>query len=261
MPATPPVHLERWPWPIHILTLGTFTLLVDDEPVTFARKTQRKPLALLKALIALGANEVPEERLSEILWPDAEGDMAHQVMEVTLHRLRKLLGHQDAVTFRGGLMGLNERLCWVDVHAFERLLALADQAAKQGDTDRQRTLLERAVTLRRGDFLAAEGEEWWLAALAARLQSKYLQSLWRLGEIMAEAGRWDRAADCYEGCLGTNDCLEETYRRLMVCYHRMDRHFEALEVYRRCRQTLANGHGTSPSPETEAVRAAILRYR
>jgi len=41
-------------------------------------KGSTKPLAMLKALIALGGKEVEEEQISDILWPDADGDMAHQ---------------------------------------------------------------------------------------------------------------------------------------------------------------------------------------
>jgi hypothetical protein len=42
------------------------------------RKTQRKPLELLKALIAFGGRAVLEEQLTEALWPEAKGHAAHQ---------------------------------------------------------------------------------------------------------------------------------------------------------------------------------------
>jgi hypothetical protein len=37
-PESPPVEAEAWPWPIKILTLGRFEVLLNDEPVRFARK-------------------------------------------------------------------------------------------------------------------------------------------------------------------------------------------------------------------------------
>ncbi len=76
VPDSPPVEVEAWPWPIKIFTLGRFEVLRDGEPVRFARKVQRKPLALLKALVAFGGRSVREELVMDALWPDAEGDAA-----------------------------------------------------------------------------------------------------------------------------------------------------------------------------------------
>jgi hypothetical protein len=45
VPETPPVEVEAWPWPIEILTLGRFEVRLDGQPVRFAHKVQRKPLA------------------------------------------------------------------------------------------------------------------------------------------------------------------------------------------------------------------------
>jgi DNA-binding SARP family transcriptional activator len=39
-----------------------------------------------------------------------------------LHRLRKLLGREDAVVLRDGHLSLNERVVWVDVWAVQALL-------------------------------------------------------------------------------------------------------------------------------------------
>lgn len=257
-PQTPPVHLVNWPWGIAIRTFGGFSLYRGDEPVTYSRKAQRKPLALLKALIALGGTEVLAERLAEALWPDADGDMAHQALEVALHRLRKLIGLPEAIIFREGRLSLNGRFCWVDAYAFEHLLALAGEADKQGGADRTHMLLAQADTLYRGVFLVEEGGEWWTTALATRLRSKHLQVAWRLGQLHDEQGQWVQAAHHYERCLEADECPEAIYRCLMVCYQHLGRSLEALEVYQRCRRMLTTTVNLLPSPETEAVRASII---
>jgi predicted CxxxxCH...CXXCH cytochrome family protein len=97
VPESPPVEAEAWPWTIKILTLGRFEVLLDGEPVRFARKVQRKPLALLKALIAFGGRGVREELVMDALWPDAEGDAARVALASALHRLRGLLGRGQAI--------------------------------------------------------------------------------------------------------------------------------------------------------------------
>ena len=95
-PAHPPIELESWPWALRIYTLGRFGVATDGAPVQVAGKVQQRPLALLKAIVALGGREVAEERLAEALWPEADGDGAHQALAVTLHRLRRLLGREEA---------------------------------------------------------------------------------------------------------------------------------------------------------------------
>jgi LuxR family maltose regulon positive regulatory protein len=61
------LYLEEWPYPIRIYTLGRFEIISDDKPLEYAGKEQKKPLEMLKALIARGGRDVPEERLTDAL--------------------------------------------------------------------------------------------------------------------------------------------------------------------------------------------------
>jgi LuxR family maltose regulon positive regulatory protein len=70
---------------------------------------------LKRRAIAGGARQVGSETLAEWLWPDADGDTAAASFKVSLHRLRKLLGRDDAVLLHDGKVSLNERMCWLDV--------------------------------------------------------------------------------------------------------------------------------------------------
>lgn len=114
-------HLENWPYPIKIYTLGKFEILINGKPLESSGKVQKKPLEMLKAIIALGsAAPVPVEKIADKLWPDAEGDMAHQSFKFTVHRLRKLLGNEKAVRVQDGNVTLDMRYCWVDAWAEKR---------------------------------------------------------------------------------------------------------------------------------------------
>ena len=150
VPESPPVEVEAWPWPIRIFTLGRFEVMRDGEPVRFARKVQRKPLALLKALIALGGRSVREEPVMDALWPDAEGDAARVALASALHRLRGLLGREQAVLRQEGQLSLDARLCWVDVWAVERLLGRAETAASPWELTRKAAASTGAVPRRAG---------------------------------------------------------------------------------------------------------------
>jgi hypothetical protein len=56
--APPSLEVDAWPWPIKIYSLGHFSVLKDGAPIRFARRTQKRPLELLQALIAFGGIEV-----------------------------------------------------------------------------------------------------------------------------------------------------------------------------------------------------------
>ena len=49
---------------VKIHTLGRFQVLVDGAPIRFQTRAHSKPLELLKVLIALGGDNVPETLLA-----------------------------------------------------------------------------------------------------------------------------------------------------------------------------------------------------
>jgi DNA-binding SARP family transcriptional activator len=255
-PANP--DLEQWPWPVKVYTLGRFGLLADDRPVEFGRKVQQRPLSLLKALIALGGRDVSEARLAELLWPDADGDMAHHSFTVALSRLRKLLGKEEALVLKEGRLSLSNRHCWVDAWAFERFLGQAEKARKEGKGTEAIRHFEKTLSLFRGAFLAFE-ELPWAVSLREKLRGGFLDAVTHLGRCYEEAGRWEEAVACYGKGLEADDLAEELYRRLMVCHIKQGQEAKALSVYRRCRKTLSSVLGVDPSAETRAIAASLGR--
>jgi ATP/maltotriose-dependent transcriptional regulator MalT/DNA-binding SARP family transcriptional activator len=252
-PAHPPIELESWPWALRIYTLGRFGVAADGGPVHFAGKVQQRPLALLKAIVALGGREIAEAQLAEALWPEADGDDAHQALAVTLHRLRRLLGREEAVVLRGGQVRLAPDLCWVDVWAFERLLGQADAARRGGRVDEARALDERALRLYRGGFLESDGQAAWAVSARERLRRVFLRRVAAVGHEWEAAGEWQRAAEWYERGLEVDDLAEELYQRLIAGYERLGRRADAVVTYERCRRRLRDVLGVAPSAETERL--------
>ena len=107
---------------VSIYTLGRFSLLLNGKPAEFGRKAPRRPLELLKAIIALGGREISTASLISVLWPDVDGDTAQRSFDTTLHRLRKILGDRRVLKLKEGKFSLEGRNCWVDAWSFERLL-------------------------------------------------------------------------------------------------------------------------------------------
>jgi DNA-binding SARP family transcriptional activator len=237
-PERPPWHVDTWPWPIRVHTLGHFAVLKDGAPLHFAGKAQKKPLELLRALIALDGQGVNTAELAEILWPDADGDMAAHACETTLYRLRKLLGEDGCLTLHDGLLSLNPAYCWLDVWAFEQALERAE--------------IQRALSLYRGPFLGRDGAPWALP-LRDRLRSKFLRAVLQQGKALAESNQWEATIEGYLKGLETDPLAEELYRHLMLAYRKLDRFAEALAVYRRCQTALTSLLGAEPAPQTQAL--------
>ena len=246
----PPLNcVEAWPWPIRVCTLGRFEILIDDEPLTFAGKAPKKPLALLKALIAFGGRNVPEERLMDALWPDEEADAARKSLDITVLRLRKLLGSQEAIVVREELIGLNPEMCWVDVWAFERRIAQTETA--EGEVGL--SAAAAAVALYHGNFLPADAEEPWTVKARERLRGKFVRLVETAAQADETAGHWEKAMTHYLKGLEADDLVEAFHLGLMRCYRALGRPAEAMTTFRRLRQTLSVVLGIAPSPAAETL--------
>jgi two-component SAPR family response regulator len=232
-------HLENWPWPLKIYTLGRFEILKDGEPVQFSRKVQQKPLSMLKALIAFGGKDVREDQIMDALWPEADGDMAYQSFATNLHRLRQLLGNERAVQRQGKRLTLDDRHCWVDVWAFSILLERADTQWKEGRTDGAIKLMEKAIEIYKGPFLAQEIEKTWKISLSELLRNKFLRGIEKVGQYWQETNQWEKALECYLKGLEVDDLAEEFYQGLMNCYYSLGRIADVRMVYQRYRKTFS----------------------
>jgi DNA-binding SARP family transcriptional activator len=246
-PGTP---VEQWPWRIRVYSLGRFAVFVDDQPLAFAGRAPKKTLNLLKALVCLGGSGVRDHRLIDAIWPDDEADAARAAFSVTLHRLRKLLGHPDAILLEDGLVSLNPRLCWVDAFAFERL------GDSQPATDPAGVA---ALQLYRGNLLPCEIDEPWSASLRERLKARFIRQVRTTAERYEKAGDVRAALELYSRGLETDDLTEAFYQGLMRCHLALGCVADAAAAYLRMRQLFAAVLGIKPSAESERLHAIAVR--
>ena len=246
----PPVNRDdAWPWRTKVYALGHYAVYRDEERLEFSGKVPKKPLMLLKALIAFGGRNVPEERLLDALWPDEEADAARKSLDITVLRLRKLLGSNDTITVGDELIGLNPQLCWTDVWAFERRMAETDAPAGEGGLAAAAT----AIALYRGNFLPADEEEPWTVKARERLRAKFVRLVETAAQAQEASGNWEQAIANYLKGLEADDLVEAFHLGLMRCYRALGRPAEAMTTYRRLRQTLSVVLGIAPSPAAEAL--------
>lgn len=237
------LKLERWPWPLKIHTLGKFQIVKNDILVKFSGKVQKKPLDLLKAIIAFGGRDVSRQRSIDALWPDADGAQASKSFESALHRLRKLMGNDKAVLSHESLVTIDPRYCWIDAVAFEAFIAYAEEvcqnapAADIASTAMQ--LMNGVLRLYRGHFLEREAEQPWSVSLRERLRAKFLESMNWCARYFEKAGQYEQAIEYLEKGIELDSTSEEFYQQLMSCYQKLGRDAAAREVYHRCRKVLS----------------------
>jgi two-component SAPR family response regulator len=261
----PPYDIENWPWPLRVHTLGKFEILKNEKPIQSSGKVQKKPLLLLKALIALGGREITEEQLSDTLWPDADGDQAHSAFTTNLSRLRQLIGVEKALKLQERKTTLDNRYCWVDAWAFERIAAQAEAAwnkcGQSGESDQLSKkhiaeavrLTEKALGIYKGHLLPADEAHFWTTSYRDRLKNKFHRLVIRVGDYLEEAGQLEKAVECYERGLELDDLAEEFYQHLMTSYFRLGQWTQGVGVYNRCKKMLSASMGIEPSPKTQAL--------
>jgi len=245
--VTPPAAApDNWPWPVRIVTLGLFEIRINGEPVKFSRKLPRKTLLLLKAILAFGGQDVPEQLLADALWGDEDGDAARNALSITVIRLRKLLGTSDAVLQLGGRVSLNSACCWVDASVFEAAI------------DASGGMPEKILNLYGGSFLPDDLDESWSVAARERLRGKFIHALSSHGALLENDGNLTGATQCYLRGIDADQIVESFHQGLMRCYERLGRRSEAFSVYRRLRHTLSVILGVPPADETNRLFQDML---
>ena len=243
--APPTPDVAAWPWPLALRTLGPFTMLRDGEPIVFKGKAQKKPLELLKALIAHGGRNVDAAMLTALVWPEAEGDDAKASFDSNLYRLRKLLAVDGALALAEGKLSLNAGVVWVDTWAFEHAL------------DAEPPRVQAALALYAGPFLAVDAAAPWALPLRDRLAARLARAVLAAGQQHEDRRDYAAARALYQRALELDNLAEAIYRRLMICQREEGDAAGALTTYRRCRELLSIVLGRKPAPETEAIRATL----
>ncbi len=241
-------EIETWPWPMRIMALGQFGLQSLESGAKAQTKSARRLVELLQLLIASGPQGATNDAIVDALWPQSEGDSARKNLEVSLYRLRQMLGSQELLVSRNGRIQIERRLCWVDAWAFEDIARrLLSEHAR---SDHWALQAAKALELYRGDFLAGVSDAPWTLPTRARLRRLRDRLTAELSGYFEAEGKWTDVANLAERALELDPENEASYRRLMLAQSRMGDASGAAATYDRCRASLSAGLGAKPSKQT-----------
>lgn len=258
-----PAHCDA-PWsaagdsPILIRTLGHFDIKVEGASV-LPRRVSVKPLELFKCMLAAGPAGATRERLGDVLWPDAEGD-AQRVLEINVHRLRRMLGRHESIIAANGRLGLNPALCWVDAIAFEEAVMQAEDSMRTDNVLAIRTttvLAMRAALLYAGHFLEHEPDHPWILRQRERLRSRFVSMVERLARRLDRTGDALTAVEIYRVAVARDPINEIFNSGLVDALQRAGRRAEAILAYRRFEQVTRAVHDSVPSERMRRLRGIL----
>ncbi|MFF5899182.1 BTAD domain-containing putative transcriptional regulator [Streptomyces argenteolus] len=226
-----------------------------------------KPRQVLALLAMRAGRLVPTATLMEELWGERPPRSASTTLQTYILQVRRHLSWAVSgfglcpkdilVTAHGGYL-LNARPGAVDAHRFMELVSAGDAALGARDDQAGSELLGHALRLWKGPALVDVKAGQVLEIEVMRLEEA------RLGVLEKRIGadlRLGRHNDiiCELTTLAAQHPMHEgLHAQLMVAQYRAGRAWQALETYRRLRDTLDEGLGIAPSGLVKRLYHLVL---
>jgi len=225
-------------------------LVENDRRPPGSAATQRKPLALLALLAAVGERGVSRDKLLAYLWPEIPDDRAAHRLNQVLYALRRDLGEE--ALFKGtSKLRLNPEVITNDVAEFLG-------AHRRGE-------LERAVAVYGGPFLdgfhlrgAAEFDRW-LEGERASLGRCYEESLEALAAAAAAAGDLEQTMEWLHRLAEHDPLSSRVTVNLMGVLAASGRRADALRTAKVYEERVREDLEAAPSPAVMALAEELRR--
>jgi DNA-binding SARP family transcriptional activator len=243
---------------MHLQFLGGFQLACGDTPITSINVPR---LQSLLAYLVLHAG-VPQSRtrLAASLWSDSAEAQTHTNLRNVLCKLRKLLPTADEFVRvdRHTLIWCNAGAWTLDVLDFERAVARAEWAEREGDPIALRVALEQTMARYQGELLPGCYDEWILPE-RERLFHLFLDVLERLLHLREQEGDYPGAIRVAQRLLREDPLHETTYRHLMRLYAKIDNRSAAVRIYHACAAALERELGMGPASATRQIYEQLVQ--
>jgi predicted ATPase len=234
--------------------LGSFELRTDDGVLADVPGARLR--GLLIALALEPGHVVPKGTLVDWIWGERPPPGAANALQRLVSRLRKAL---PAGLVEGQTDGYRLRVepDAVDAVRFERLVS----QARHDEDPRRVRLLREALALWRGAAMQDVGLQDSAAfdAAVTRLEGLHLTAMEDRFDAEVSLGHGVELVTELTDLVTANPLRERLVAALMRALAAAGRDTEALLVYQRTREALADALGVDPSPELSALHVALLR--
>ena len=211
---------------------------------------------LLIALALEPGHALPKATLVDWIWGERPPSDAANALQRLVSRLRKALP-EGSVEGRTDGYRLRVEPDAVDAVRFEHLVG----QARNDEDPRQAQLLREALTLWRGAAMQDVGlpDSAAFDAAVTRLEELRLTAMEDWFDAEISLGRGVELITELTGLVAAHPLRERLVAAQMRVLAATGRDTEALLVYQRTREALADALGVDPSPELSALHVALLR--
>ncbi len=244
-----------------IYCLGPFQVYQNNQLI--ADWSSLKARSIFKYLVARRGAPIAKDILMDVFWPDAEPEAARRNLHQAIYSLRQTLkqGRSDfqPIQFENDCYLLNPELeIWLDYTEFEKRVQAGQRLEAAGRFEEAAVEYNIAGGIYRGDFLEEDLYEDWPILQREYLRTMYLDLIDRLSEYYAQQGKYTKSITLCQKILTSDNCHEETHRRLMQCYLDQNQRSLAARQYQSCVQALKTELGVPPSAETQTLYEQIV---
>ncbi|MEV0275657.1 BTAD domain-containing putative transcriptional regulator [Streptomyces sp. NPDC050610] len=215
---------------------------------------------LFVRLALAGGRTVEPAVLVEAIWPEEPPAGPAHALQALVSRLRRALGAAGDVAQAAGGYRLAVEAADVDALRFEQLAAAGRERLRAGDPNAAAAVLGEAVALW-GDRPGAEPAAVAAVAPAAatRLAHASVDAVADLAAAELSLGRADAAAARLTALLAEQPVHERAAALLMDALAAQGRQADALALYERVRETLADSLGADPGAALRERHLSLLR--
>jgi YVTN family beta-propeller protein len=248
---------------LKVFLAGRVAVEANGVVIDESRFPGRQGRLLFAYLVAEEGRPVPRDELAEALWGETPPATWDKALAVIVSKLRSLLADQgvDGGNVLTSAFGCYRLVLpegtWVDVIVAAHAGQEAEEALVVGDLERGKAAAALAASLVQQPFLPGE-EGTWVEQKRRELADVRGRALSALADACLRSGDAPEAAKWAGQSVALEPFRETGYRRLMEAHVAAGNPAEALGVYERCRQLLADELGTYPSPETESLYRRLL---
>jgi LuxR family transcriptional regulator, maltose regulon positive regulatory protein len=241
----------HWPWVLWVRLLGGFEMRLAGRELPSEGKAQARPLELLRMMAVERRLSVSLVAAMDALWPDASGDTARKSLDMTVARLRKLLGSADLVQIGDGRVGLNRAQVQSDValrrqliDALETLSLKPDGGRSDAQTAGRRAqhaqdLIEQIGALGSDELLPDLPDSPWLTASRARCHQDAVRAAQAAAQLMDERGANALEISLLETAIRYEPLAQSLVHRLMRSHVLRGARGDALRVLQAFERALA----------------------
>ncbi len=226
---------------IEAFYFGSFRVLVNQQPIE--DWPGKKGKSIFAYLLLNHRKKIFRDVLMDLFWKKSSPDSARNCLNVSIHGLRRVLQdidpHNDYILFKDECYYFNSEVdIRLDVEAFRSIWRKAQSIEHLENLSAAVSEYERALALYQGDFLENELYDGWSSLDKENLKEVYLVILDKISENLMHKNNHRKAIRVCEQILEKDNCREDIYRRLMVCYYRAGQRDKSLKLFRKCTRVL-----------------------